>query len=93
MKSDPSHSITTYEFNHLFYSFCTLISLLQTKKMNLANIFLLLLQNPSVRTLFKEYCGFENDYSAIKSFLQFDTGLYKSKYIMKYLNANKNALS
>lgn len=92
MKADPSHSITTYEFNHLFYSFCTLISLLQTKKMNLANIFLLLLQNPNVRILFKEYCDFENDYLAVKSFLQFDTGLYKSKYIMKYLNANKKAL-
>jgi hypothetical protein len=46
-----------------------------------------------LRDLFKEYCDLKNDFSAVKFFLQFDSSLYKSKYIMKFLNSNKKMLT
>lgn len=89
---DPSRHIHEYEFNHLFLSFCSLITLMHTKKLNLANVFLLLLQNRDLLNLYKEYCDIKSDFLAVKSFLNFDSSLYKSKYIMKFLNNQKNKI-
>jgi len=87
MNLDPTEKITDKETNHLFLSFCSFCSLLETKKLNLANVFLLVLKDVKFRTLLKDYCDFKNDYSALKYFLFFDSTLYKSKYIMKFLNS------
>lgn len=89
---DPAEHITSFEQTHLFLSFCSFVSLNNTKKLNLANVFICLLKDNNVRDLFKNYCDFKNDYSAIKFFLQFDSSLYKSKYIMKFLNSKKGKL-
>ena len=89
---DPSEQITDYEQTHLFLSFCSFITLMNTKKLNLANVFITLLKHKEFRDIFKIYCDMKNDFSAIKFFLQFDSSLYKSKYIMKFLNSNKKAL-
>lgn len=89
---DPSEQLNDFEQNHLFLSFCSLITLLHTKKLNLANVFILLLKNKEIRDLFKMHCELKNDFVAVKFFLQFDSGLYKSKYIMKFLNSSKKSL-
>lgn len=89
---DPSEQISDYEQTHLFLSFCSFITLMNTKKLNLANVFITLLKHKEFRDIFKIYCDMKNDFSAIKFFLQFDSSLYKSKYIMKFLNSNKKAL-
>lgn len=86
---DPAESMTEYELNHLFLTFCSYINLTSPKKLNLANVFLLILQNKRVRELFKHHCNIKNDYAVVKTFLQFEPSLYKSKYIMKYLNSSK----
>ncbi len=36
--------------------------------------------------MLKETLGVDNDYNALKIFFEFDPTLYKSKYIMKYIN-------
>ncbi|NBW58176.1 hypothetical protein EBR43_10450 [bacterium] len=87
---DPAEQLTTFEQNHLFLSFCSFVSLNNTKKLNLANVFIVLLKEPLVRELFKVYCDYKNDLTAIKFFLQFDSSLHKSKYIMKFLNSKKS---
>lgn len=87
---DPSEQLTVFEQNHLFLSFCSFVSLNHTKKLNLANVFICLLKDRNLRDMFKNYCDHKNDYSAIKFFLQFDSSLYKSKYVMKFLNSKKN---
>lgn len=93
MNIDPSEKITHFEVTHLFLSFCTFCTLLDTKKLNLANVFLLVLKNKKYRELLKEYCDFKNDYYALRYFLQYDPTLYKSKYIMKFINSkNFNSL-
>lgn len=56
----------------------------------MANILLIYLQDKKVRDLFKVLLSVTTDFEAIKLFLEFDPTLYKSKYIMKYLNNSKN---
>jgi|GEM_PF-2305452 len=94
MKDLPDDcTITEYEAEHLFLSFCSLVALMYTKKMNLANVFLVFLQNKTLRDLFKVYCDAETDYAAVQIFLKFDPSLHKSKYIMKYLNSKGSPLN
>lgn len=75
---------------HLFKVFCSFLCIVKSKKYNLANILLIYLQEQNVRDLFKSYLSVDTDFEAIKLFLEFDPTLYKSKYIMKYLNNPKN---
>jgi hypothetical protein len=82
-----TESLETIELNHLFLSFCSYVTLTQGKRLNIANIFLLVLQNRNLRELFKTFMELETDYLVVETFLKFDNSLYKSKYITKYLNA------
>jgi hypothetical protein len=75
---------------HLFKTFCSFLCLVKCKKYNMANILLLYLQDKKVRDLFQELLSVNTSFEAIKLFLEFDPVLYKSKYIMKYLNNPKN---
>jgi hypothetical protein len=90
----PKHSNTLleYESMHLFLSFCSFATLTHTKKLNLANIFLLLLQDRELRSFFKLYCDISSDYAVVQAFLQFDPSLHKSKYVMKFLNNSKKKI-
>ena len=85
--SDPTFNITDQEFRTLFLNFCTFVCIIHNKKLNLANIFLFLLKEPKALTLYKSMCDFDTNFDAIKSFLEYDTSLHKSKYIKKYLNS------
>ena len=75
---------------HLFKTFCSFLCIVKSKKYNLANILLIYLQDHKVRDLFKVLLSVNTDFEAIKLFLEFDPTLYKSKYVMKYLNDSKN---
>jgi hypothetical protein len=85
--------LINYEHDHLFLAFCSFVTLIHAKKLNLANVFLLVLQNKEIRELFKTYCDINSDFSAVQTFLSFDPSLHKSKYIMKYLNSTKNKIT
>lgn len=87
-----TNTLIEYESIHLFLSFCSFVTLIYAKKLNLANIFLLILQNRDLRDFFKIYCDLASDYAVVQIFLKFDPGLYKSKYIMKFLNSSKNKI-
>jgi hypothetical protein len=75
---------------HLFRTFCSFICITRSKKLNVANILLVFLQERKTRDLFKSLMCVYTDFDAIKVFLEYDPSLYKSKYIMKYLNNKKN---
>lgn len=92
MNKHSSSALLEYELNHLFLSFCTFITLTHTKKLNLANIFLLLLQDKDLRSFFKIYCDIPSDFAVVQTFLKFDPSLHKSKYIMKFLNNTKKKI-
>ena len=84
--SDPFEQLYDNEFTHMFLSFCTLMCLLHGKKMNLANIFILLMKDKKIMQLYKMLTDTESDYDALSSFLKYDPTLYKSKYIKNFLN-------
>jgi len=86
---NPSFKIIESETMHSFLSFCTFVYLINGKKLNLANIFLLCLKNEGIKKLLKKVLEVDNDYNAFKIFFEFDPTLYKSKYIMKFLNRDK----
>jgi hypothetical protein len=75
------------EFIDNFLRYCTLVCVLNNKKLNLANIFILTLKSPHLRSVYKTLCDVDNDYDALKYFLEYDVSLHKSKYIKKYLNS------
>ena len=77
------------ENNHNFLCFCSLVCIINGKKLNLPNIFLLVLKNETYKNLLKYLLTIDNDYDLFKFFIDFDSTISKSKYISKYLNSNQ----
>jgi hypothetical protein len=86
-------TLVDYERDHLFLAFCSFVTLIHAKKLNLANVFLMVLQNKPLRDLFKHYCDVNSDFAVVQAFLSFDPSLHKSKYVMKYLNNTKKKIT
>jgi len=82
---NPVESTRNKETAHAFMGFCSFISIINNKKVNLPNIFILLLKDTKLCTLFKEIIEVYTDFD-------YDPSLHKSKYIMKYINSNKKKL-
>lgn len=77
------------EVNHNFLCFCSFICIINGKKLNLPNIFLLVLKNETYKSLLKYMLTIDNDYDLLKCFIDYDYTISKSKYISKYLNSNQ----
>ena len=73
---------------HVFLTLCSFISICENRKINLANVFLLILKEEKYRKLFKRSLLLDSNFELVKLFLQHDPYLYKSKYITKYLKKN-----
>jgi len=82
---NPYTTLEKKDIVHKFLSLCSFISICENKKLNLANVFLLVLKNEKYRDLFKETLIIESNFDLVKLFLQHDPYLYKSKYITKFL--------
>jgi hypothetical protein len=77
------------ELNHNFLCFCSFLCIINNKKLNLPNIFLLVLKNETYKSLLKYLLTIDNDYDLLKFFIDYDYTISKSKYISKYLNSNQ----
>ena len=91
-KSDPSHRVVTTEFTHSFLSICTMVCQLNNKKLNLAKIFITLLQDSTLRGIFMELTSIETEFDLLKKFLEHDQTLHKSKYIKSYITSCRKPL-
>ena len=78
------------EKEHTFNSFCSFVGILNNKKMNYASVLLEYIQDKKIRNFFKIIHNIDSDMVAIKIFLDHDPTLYKSKYVMKFINNKKN---
>ena len=78
---NPYTLLEQKDITHKFLSLCSFISVCENKKINLANVFLLILKEKKYRTLFKDILILESNFDLVKLFLQHDPYLYKSKYI------------
>jgi pantothenate kinase len=87
--SDFEESEISNENVHNFLCFCSLICLINGKKLNLPNIFLLLLNNDAYKALLKHMLTIDNDFDLFKFFIDYESSISKSKYISKYLNSTQ----
>jgi len=86
-KLHPVDRIEEAELKTAFVKFCSLINVISNRKINLANIFLLLLKEKKVLELYMNMCEFDTEFAALKYFLEYDSSIHKSKYVKKYLNS------
>ena len=89
---DPYTILERKDIIHKFLTLCSFVSISENKKLNLANVFLLVLKEKRYRELFKEGLLLDNNFELVKIFLLHDPYLYKSKYITKYLKKNSIVL-
>lgn len=89
MYNSNEESEISNENVHNFLCFCSLICLINGKKLNLPNIFLLLLNNDAYKALLKHMLTIDNDFDLFKFFIDYESSISKSKYISKYLNSKQ----
>jgi hypothetical protein len=89
LDNTPTQNIEDIEFTHAFLSFCTLVALQNSKKMNFATVFLKILQNKKMRDFYIEFINEGTEYECIRKFICTEPSITKSKYITKYLNKLK----
>lgn len=85
----PSQNIIDRESEHILLSFCTTVTLLYGKKLSLQNVFIIILENDTLRDIIKDLLGVDSTYEIVRAFLNFDPTITKSKYITKYINSKK----
>lgn len=90
MNTDPSTNLISDESDHLFLSFCTFVMNLKGKKLSVQNVFIQVLQNEKLRKIMKEILNLDTDYELVKTFLDFDPLIAKSKYVTKVTRMDKN---
>lgn len=84
----PYQRTIDLESEHILLSFCSFCTLLKGKKLSFQNVFIIALQDETLRVILKAILGVESNYDVVKIFLDYDPTITKSKYITKYLNNN-----
>jgi len=90
MTHDPSTDLIDSESTHLFLCFCTFVMNLKGKKMSIQNVFVQTLQDAKLKNVMKTILNLENDYELVKTFLDFDPSISKSKFVTRWCRGNKN---
>jgi hypothetical protein len=85
---NPVGSLYQQDLQVKFYSFCSYVCLYKNRKLNIANIFLMLLEEEKLQDLFMNICDHSTKYDAVRSFLTIEPSLQKSKYLKRYINKN-----
>ena len=78
-QTNPYHRLRSLEFLQCVLSFGSLLSMLYDKKINIAGMFILILENREIRNLFVEIVEVDSDYEALLGLLQLYPSLLKSK--------------
>ena len=86
MTEEPVGSLYTQDLEHVFYGFCSYVSMINNKKMNIASIFIELLNNKNLLDIYMKLGDHKTKYDAVRSFLTIEPSLQKSKYIKRYIN-------
>lgn len=82
-------SLERDEQEHNFLCFCSLICILNSKKLNLPNIFLMVIKNPIYKAVLSQILCIDNDFELFKYFIIYEPSLAKSKYVSKFLNSKE----
>ena len=88
IEEPPTKEIESDEFYELVLNFCTFICLLKNKKMNFPSIFVEIIKDRDILTLYTEFCGFSDERDAVREFMEIDDSIIRSKYLKKFINQN-----
>ena len=83
MLNQDSDTIIDKEQLHYFNCYCTLVMLLNGKKINYANIFLQTIKNKYLLKCLCVMLAVDSEYEALSYFLQQTPSIVKSKHILK----------
>ena len=86
---DPSSEIVEEEQNHLFLCYCSFVNHLKGKKLSIQNVFVTTLQEEKLKTILKTILSLDSDQELVKVFLEYDSGLSKSKYVTKFIRGEQ----
>ena len=67
---NPYTLLDRKDIMHKFLTLCSFVSICENKKLNLANVFLLVLKEKKYRELYKESLIIDTDFELVKIFLQ-----------------------
>lgn len=79
--------IYTEETRQIIINFCSYVSICANKKLNLPNIFILLLKDKRYLDCLKTLTDIECTYEVLRLFLDVDPSLHKSKYIKRFFSS------
>ena len=89
-QTNPYQRLRATEFLKSVLSFGSLFSMVLDKKINVSNLFILILENKEVRNLFVEVTETENDYESLLGLLQLYPSLLKSKNAKRAFHKSKS---
>ena len=78
---NPLELISEKETNIIMLKFCSYVSMLHNKRLSSVGIFSLILENPSIRNIYRQLCEVETDREALALFVEFHPNVCKSKVI------------
>jgi hypothetical protein len=90
---DPVKAMYDEEISDIIVAFCSYVCICFNKKLNLPNIFILLLKDERYLDCFKTLTDIDNSFEALKYFLEVDSSLHKSKYIKKFLSIHGDEIN
>ena len=88
-ETTPSQNIIEKESEHILLCFCTYCTLLKGKKLSFQNVFILVLQDETLRNILKDLLGMESNYEVVKLFLSHDPTITSSKYVTRFTSQKK----
>ena len=77
---DPYTILEKKDNIHIFLSLCSFISICENKKINLANVFLLVLKENRYRELFKKLLELDSNYDLIKILISLKPSLFSKTW-------------
>ena len=85
-EESPLHHIQDNEYYGLVLNFCTYMCMVKNKKMNFPSIFVEIIKNPDILSLYCDFCGFSDEREAVRAFMEIDDSIVRSKFLKKYIN-------
>ena len=88
-QATPYQRLRSVEFLKSVLCFGSLFSMVLDKKINIANLFIMILENKDVRDLFTEITETDNEYESLLGLLQLYPSLLKSKNAKRAFQRSK----
>ena len=88
---NPYNIVDETELDDIIAKFVTLIWLVKDKKLTKTTFFVEILENPIIKDIFKDICGFDTDMEMVKELVSRYPNVSESKFLKNRVKPVKNA--